>query len=158
MFQTRSQPHGDSMVPHKQILYCTTLLFLDCLYTYASHMDSEQFAGEEIPLISLIKLGCREHSPSTTVGSRDFVDGLIQRARDWNSWKLIRIGKFTNRCHGDPKNLHFCMKKHLFCHCGYLLRHFSTDFNEIWHGQSVGVSGCSGGTKIKKYWFVAMEN
>ncbi len=60
--------------------------------------------------ISLIKLGCRERSPGATVGPRDFVDGSIQRARNGNSWKLIGIGKFANRCHGDPKNLHFCTK------------------------------------------------
>ena len=48
MFQTRSQPQGDSMVPHKQILYCTTLLFLDCLYAYSCRIDSEQFAGQTI--------------------------------------------------------------------------------------------------------------
>ena len=49
------------------------------------------------------------------------------------------------------------MKKHLSGHSGYLLRRFSTDFNEIWHGRSVRGRECSGGTWIKNFLFVAME-
>ena len=101
--------------------------------------------------ISLIKLGCRERSPGATVRPRDFVDDSIWRARDGNSWKLIGIGKFAIRCHGNLKNLHFCMKNHLSSYCGYLLRRFLTDLNEICHDRSVRVRECSGGTRFQNF-------